>query len=80
MIDSIFIGTSGLQAFSEGLKVIGNNVANLNTPGFKASDSVFSNLYAAQGGSGRRGDAVRRRRDAEPDSRQFPRRRPAPDR
>jgi flagellar hook protein FlgE len=55
MIDSIFIGTSGLQAFSEGLKVIGNNVANLNTPGFKASDSVFSNLYAAQGGSGQPG-------------------------
>jgi flagellar hook protein FlgE len=54
MIDSIFIGTSGLQAFSEGLKVIGNNVANLNTPGFKASTSVFANLYFAdpQGGSG----------------------------
>ena len=54
MINSIFIGTSGLQAFSEGLKVIGNNVANLNTPGFKASNSVFANLYFAdpQGGSG----------------------------
>ncbi|HEY9105263.1 MAG TPA: flagellar hook-basal body complex protein [Roseateles sp.] len=54
MIDSIFIGTSGLQAFSEGLKVIGNNVANLNTPGFKASDSVFANMVFAdsQGGSG----------------------------
>lgn len=57
MIDSIFIGTSGLQAFAEGLKVIGNNVANLNTPGFKASNSVFSNLYFAdpQGGSGQPG-------------------------
>ena len=54
MIDSIFIGTSGLQAFSEGLKVIGNNVANLNTPGYKANNSVFANLYFAdpQGGSG----------------------------
>jgi len=52
MIDSIFIGTSGLQAFSEGLKVIGNNVANLNTPGFKASNSVFSNLYFADAQSG----------------------------
>ena len=57
MIDSIFIGTSGLQAFAEGLKVIGNNVANLNTPGFKASNSVFSNLYFAdpQGGNGQQG-------------------------
>lgn len=54
MIDSIFIGTSGLQAFSEGLKVIGNNVANLNTPGFKASNSTFANMYFAdpQSGSG----------------------------
>lgn len=57
MLDSILIGTSGLQAFSEGLKVIGNNVANLNTAGFKASTSVFSNLYFAdsQSGSGQQG-------------------------
>lgn len=57
MLDSIFIGTSGLQAFSEGLKVIGNNVANLNTPGFKASTTVFANLYFAdpQGSSGQPG-------------------------
>ncbi|PTT79794.1 flagellar biosynthesis protein FlgF, partial [Pelomonas sp. HMWF004] len=42
---------------SEGLKVIGNNVANLNTPGFKASNSVFANLYFTdpQGGSGQPG-------------------------
>ena len=52
MLDSIYIGTSGLQAFSEGLKVIGNNVANLNTPGFKASNSVFSNMYFADSQSG----------------------------
>lgn len=60
MIDSIYIGTSGLQAFSEGLKVIGNNVANLNTPGFKASNSVFSNLYFAdpQGGGSQNGGAA----------------------
>lgn len=52
MIDTIYIGTSGLQAFSEGLKVIANNVANLNTPGFKASNTVFSNLYFADPQSG----------------------------
>lgn len=45
MLDSIFIGTSGLQTFSADLKVISNNVANLNTPGFKASDSMFASLY-----------------------------------
>ncbi len=45
MIDSIFIGTSGLQGFSKGLKVISNNVANLNTPGFKSSSVQFADLY-----------------------------------
>ena len=34
MLDSIFIGLSGLTGFSEGLKNISNNVANVNTPGF----------------------------------------------
>jgi flagellar hook protein FlgE len=52
MFDSLFIGMSGLQTFSNGLKVIGNNVANLNTPGFKTSNTSFSDLYYADGGSG----------------------------
>ncbi len=52
MLDSIFIGTSGLQTFSEGLKVISNNIANLNTPGFKSSSSVFANLYYANPSEG----------------------------
>lgn len=52
MLDSIYIGTSGLQTFSEGLKVISNNIANLNTPGFKSSSSVFANLYYANPGEG----------------------------
>lgn len=45
MIDTIFIGTSGLTGFSKGLKVISNNVANLNTPGFKSSSVQFADLY-----------------------------------
>jgi len=52
MLDSISIGTSGLQTFSAGLKVISNNVANLNTPGFKASTTTFSNLYVADADPG----------------------------
>lgn len=50
MFDSLFIGTSGLQTFAAGLKVTSNNVANLNTPGFKASSSTFANLYYASSG------------------------------
>ncbi|WP_457391254.1 flagellar hook protein FlgE [Roseateles sp. P5_E1] len=52
MLDSIFIGTSGLQTFSADLKVISNNIANLNTPGFKASDSLFASRYYASPGDG----------------------------
>jgi len=50
MFDSIFIGMSGLQGFSKGLKVISNNVTNLNTPGFKSSDLRFSDAFYQQGG------------------------------
>ena len=37
MLDSIYIGMSGLTAHSKGLQTISNNVANLNTPGFKTT-------------------------------------------
>ena len=49
MFDSIYIGMSGLEGFSKGLKVISNNVANLNTPGFKSSNLQFTDAYYQQG-------------------------------
>ena len=42
---SIFTGMSGLITYSKGLDVISNNVANLNTPGFKGSDLQFRDLF-----------------------------------
>ena len=39
-------GLSGLNATSKNLSVIGNNIANANTYGAKASKAVFSDLYA----------------------------------
>jgi flagellar hook protein FlgE len=44
MLGSIFIGFGGMTAYSKGLSVIGNNVANLNTAGFKGGEPLFSNL------------------------------------
>jgi flagellar hook protein FlgE len=44
MFESIYIGLTGLSTFSRNLTVIGNNVANLNSPGFKASQLSFSEL------------------------------------
>jgi len=52
MFDAIYIGMSGMEGFSKGLKVISNNVANLNTPGFKSSGLQFTDAYYQQGSSG----------------------------
>jgi flagellar hook protein FlgE len=40
-------GLSGLNAASKNLDVIGNNVANASTVGFKASRAEFEDIYAA---------------------------------
>lgn len=45
MLDSIYIGLSGLTGYSRGLNNISNNVANLNTPGFKSSQLQFNDLF-----------------------------------
>jgi flagellar hook protein FlgE len=37
---------SGLIGYSQELQTISNNVANLNTPGFKGSDTQFSDLFS----------------------------------
>jgi flagellar hook protein FlgE len=42
---TIYKSTSGLLTYSKGLDVVSNNVANLNTPGFKRSDLVFKDLF-----------------------------------
>ncbi len=41
---------SGINAASEELKVIGNNIANASTTGFKQSRAEFSDVYAATEG------------------------------
>lgn len=52
MLGAIYTGLSGLNAFSDGLKTISNNVANMNTAGFKAASVTFSDLYHQGGGGG----------------------------
>lgn len=49
MLDTINIGISGLQGFSRGLRVIANNTANINTPGFKSSSLTFSSMFESSG-------------------------------
>lgn len=55
MIDSIFIALTGLRGFERGLRVISNDTANLNTPGFKSSSLQFSDLCSRDGRPGGEG-------------------------
>jgi flagellar hook protein FlgE len=43
---SLFAGVSGLRNHQTMMDVIGNNIANINTVGFKAGRATFSELYA----------------------------------
>jgi len=48
----MFTGVSGILANAEGVNVIGNNLANVNTVGFKGSNTVFSDMLSANIGNG----------------------------
>ena len=52
MLESIYIGMTGLTSYSRGLQTISNNVANLNTPGFKTSMLRFADLFYTGVGAG----------------------------
>lgn len=57
MLESIYIGLTGLTGYSKDLSVIGNNAANLNTPGFKSQQLSFTDLfYQAQAHQGHDGN------------------------
>ena len=45
MIRSMFSAVSGLKGHQTMLDVIGNNISNVNTAGFKASRVLFSDMY-----------------------------------
>ncbi len=45
MLQSIYAGISGLQSFQTGIDVLSNNIANVNTVGFRGSSTEFSNLF-----------------------------------
>ena len=45
MLKSLVSGVSGLQTHQKKMDVIGNNIANVNTTGYKASVVTFSDIY-----------------------------------
>src|ERR1700690_2716926 len=55
---SFSIPLSGLDTSSTGLSVIANNLANLNTVGFKGQRAMFQDLFYQQIGTSGDGNAV----------------------
>lgn len=45
MVKSLYSGVSGLTTHQTRMDVIGNNIANVNTDGFKASTVTFRDIY-----------------------------------
>lgn len=46
MLRSLFTGVLGLNAHQKELDIVGDNIANVNTPGFKAGRAVFADMLA----------------------------------
>jgi flagellar hook protein FlgE len=55
---SMYTAETGLAASGIAMEVVGNNIANSNTVGFKASTANFSDLFAAAQGELELGDGV----------------------
>ena len=45
MLRSFMSGIAGLKSYQTKMDVIGNNVANVNTVGFKSSNVNFSDVF-----------------------------------
>jgi len=46
MMRSLYSGVTGLKAHQTKMDVIGNNIANVNTAGYKTSRVVFQDIYS----------------------------------
>src|SRR2546429_2962349 len=46
MLRSLFSGISGLRAHQQMMDVTGNNIANVNTTGYKASQTTFQDTLS----------------------------------
>lgn len=60
LVGALYVGASGLDASSTELSVVGDNIANSGTVGFKAARTVFADAMAQQliGASGQMGLGV----------------------
>ncbi|MCW5804088.1 MAG: flagellar hook protein FlgE [Deltaproteobacteria bacterium] len=57
--NSLYIGISGLAAHGDAISVVGDNIANASTVGFKRARASFSDLLGGELGAQRLGGGVR---------------------
>lgn len=57
--NSLYIGISGLQAHGEAISVVGDNIANASTVGYKRDRASFSDMLGGELGAQRMGGGVR---------------------
>jgi flagellar hook protein FlgE len=46
LASSLNVGVSALRAYSEGIQVVSNNIANVNTVGYKASHAQYADTFS----------------------------------
>lgn len=52
LIGTLATGVSGILTNSRALNIIGDNISNINTTGFKSSKAVFGDLFSTSLGGG----------------------------
>ena len=58
ILTSMFTAVTGLSSYGNAMGVIGNNIANVGTAGFKSSRATFSDLISSSLAGGSGGDQV----------------------
>lgn len=48
MMSSLYIGATGMKTHAKGMQVLGNDIANVNTVGYKDTDFRFADLFSTQ--------------------------------
>jgi len=56
LYSAFYSGLSGLSTNSSALNVIGNNLSNINTVGFKGSDMTFRDIFSTAGATSTQGN------------------------
>ncbi len=58
ILTSMFTAVTGLSSYGNAMGVIGNNIANVGTAGFKSSRATFSDLISSSLGAGGGGNQI----------------------